>query len=88
MESPEPTTAPADDEVAGVIDLSNEQPTEVVDLTEASPADPDADSPSVDALEDQLGKLQGAMDRLQAGDLDGAERTIEALEQQMSGLRK
>lgn len=60
---------------------------EVVDLTEAAVAPSPADSPTVDALEEQLGRLQGAMDKLQSGDLDGAERSIEALEQQMSNLR-
>lgn len=51
----------------------------VVDLTDGEP--------TVDALEDQLGRLQGAMDKLQQGDLDGAERTIEALEADLSSLK-
>lgn len=56
--------------------------TETVDLT-----DPLDDGPSVDALESQLRDLQGAMDQLQSGDLDAAERTIEALEQSVGGTR-
>lgn len=43
--------------------------------------------PDVDELEDRLRDLQGAMDHLQTGDLDGAERAIEALEERMESTR-
>lgn len=54
-----------------------------IDLTE----NPTGDGPTVDALESQLRDLQGAMDQLQSGDLDAAERTIEALEQSVGSTR-
>ncbi len=41
------------------------------------------DTPSVDELQGRLADLQGAMDQLQSGDLDGAEATIAALEESM-----
>lgn len=44
-------------------------------------------SPDVDELEDRLRDLQGAMDQLQSGDLDAAERAIEALEARVDTLR-
>ena len=40
--------------------------------------------PTVDELQGRLADLQGAMDQLQSGDLDGAEATIEALEASMA----
>lgn len=42
------------------------------------------DTPSVDELQGRLADLQGAMDQLQSGDLDGAEATIAALEEAMA----
>lgn len=39
--------------------------------------------PGVDELEDRLRDLQGAMDKIQSGDLDAAEQAIETLEQRM-----
>lgn len=98
----EPSDTPIEDVEVSEADVPNESAStegnvaneqdgdaseEVVDLTEAAVASSPADSPTVDALEEQLGRLQGAMDKLQSGDLDGAERSIEALEQQMSNLR-
>lgn len=44
-------------------------------------------SPDVDELEDRLRDLQGAMDQIQTGDLDAAERAIEALEGRMESTR-
>lgn len=44
-------------------------------------------TPDVDELEDRLRDLQGAMDQLQSGDLDAAERAIEALEARVETLR-
>lgn len=46
-----------------------------------------AGTPGVDELEDRLRDLQGAMDQLQSGDLDAAERAIEALEARVETLR-
>lgn len=46
--------------------------------------DPTAGVPGVDELQTRLASLQGAMDQLQSGDLDGAEATITALEQSMA----
>jgi|GEM_PF-2387994 len=43
--------------------------------------------PSVDELEERLRDLQGAMDKIQSGDLDAAERAIESLEQGMETAR-
>lgn len=43
--------------------------------------------PDVNELEDRLRDLQGAMEHLQTGDLDGAERAIEALEERMESTR-
>lgn len=40
---------------------------------------------TVDELEGRLSDLQGAMDQLQSGDLDGAEQAIEALEARVLG---
>jgi len=60
-------------------EMVNETGEANIDLTDGAP--------TVDALEDQLGRLQGAMDKLQQGDLDGAERTIEALEADLSSLK-
>ncbi len=74
------TTSATVPEAADVIDLTNPAADSV--------ADPTVAAPTVDALEDQLGQLQGAMDKLQAGDLDGAEQTIKALEDKMSSLGK
>lgn len=100
--APEPATAPAvaaegvvETEVIDLTSSASEPQADVVDLTEsaaeggadAPTADAAVDAPSVDVLEDQLGQLQGAMDKLQAGDLDGAEQTIKALEDKMSSLR-
>lgn len=48
---------------------------------------PPSSSPDVDALEDRLRDLQGAMDQIQTGDLDAAERAIEALEARMESTR-
>ena len=48
---------------------------------------PNVEGPSVDALEDRLRDLQGAMDKLQSGDLDAAEQAINTLEQQMETTR-
>ena len=42
------------------------------------------ETPSVDELQARLADLQGAMDLLQSGDLDGAEATIASLEQAMA----
>jgi len=63
-----------------------ESPEHAIDeADDAEGVQPDAggDTPTVDALEAQLRDLQGAMDQLQSGDLDAAERTIEALEESM-----
>ena len=48
---------------------------------------PTANTPDVDELEDRLRDLQSAMDQIQSGDLDAAERGIEALEGQMKSTR-
>ncbi len=57
-----------------------------VDAAEETPVvDLDAgETPSVDELQVRLADLQGAMDQLQSGDLDGAEETIAALEEAMA----
>ena len=63
----------------------------VLDLTETTveseSADPTSDAPDVDELELRLADLQRAMDQLQAGDLDGAEAAVEALEKQLAAAR-
>ena len=41
---------------------------------------------TVDALEARLARLEGAMDQLQSGDLDAAEATISALEQELGSV--
>lgn len=94
-ETEEADLATSEPEEADLATSESEPQADVIDLTdsatEASPdvsADaPTSDAPTVDVLEDQLGQLQGAMDKLQAGDLDGAEQTIKALEDKMSSLR-
>ncbi len=53
----------------------------------AEEATADDSGPSVDELEDRLRDLQGAMDKIQSGDLDAAERAIESLEQRMETTR-
>ncbi len=53
----------------------------------AEQAAPEDGGPSVDELEDRLRDLQGAMDKIQSGDLDAAERAIESLEQRMETTR-
>jgi hypothetical protein len=66
----------------------NVQP--VPETTEDHEADSNAaqsGEPSVDHLEDRLRDLQGAMEQIQSGDLDGAEQAIEALEQRMETTR-
>lgn len=69
---PQPdTTVPEQVETDGVEHV-------VDDVVEAD------DTPSVDELQGRLAELQGAMDQLQSGDLDGAEATIASLEQAMS----
>ena len=54
-----------------------------MDQSGSSAATPQDDAPNVDELEDRLRDLQGAMDKIQAGDLDEAERAIEVLEQRI-----
>jgi hypothetical protein len=55
----------------------------------AEPASPGVseDAPNVDELEGRLDDLQSAMDQIQVGDLDAAERAIEALEDRMGSAR-
>lgn len=56
-------------------------------LEDSSAAEDNAVEENVDELEDRVRDLQGAMERIQSGDLDGAERAIEALEQRMGSTR-
>lgn len=65
----------------------HDDPTTVPDDVEEPAADDQAAVPHVDELEDRVRDLQGAMDQLQSGDLDGAERAIEALEDRISTRR-
>lgn len=57
-----------------------DDPTTVPDDLEQPAAENEPPVPNVDELEDRLRDLQSAMEQLQTGDLDGAERAIEALE--------
>ena len=71
---------------------SAEPETTVLDLTDSATepdaADATADTPDVDELEVRLADLQSAMDQLQAGDLDGAEAAVAALEEQLAATRE
>lgn len=63
---------------------------EIVDLTERaedSRVEAAGSSPGVDELHDRLRALQVAMDQLEAGDLDEAERAIDLLEDRIASLR-
>ena len=63
---------------------------EIINLAEPSAAVSEkapASSPGVDELEDRLHDLQVAMDQIEAGDLDEAERAIELLEERIASSR-
>ena len=75
------------DPVAPTEVTSPESEPVVLDLT-TSPDDAAAGAPDVDELETRLADLQSAMDQLQAGDLDGAEAAVAALEQQLAASRE
>ncbi len=62
-----------------------ETPTDATKADDVHAAASDVDT--VDALEQRLAQLENAMDQIQGGDLDGAESTISALEQQMGSVR-
>lgn len=89
---PESDIAEAPEDISVETDTGTTPEIEVVadeaeSSTEAPAAAPEtAGGLSVDELESHLGDLQGAMDQLQSGDLDAAERAIESLEQRI-GVR-
>ncbi|MFT7476408.1 MAG: hypothetical protein ACI81L_003361 [Verrucomicrobiales bacterium] len=56
-------------------------------LEESAARDVCQDAPNVDELEGRLHDLQSAMDQIQVGDLDAAERAIEALEDRIGSAR-
>ncbi len=62
-------------------------PTTVPDDVEEPAAVDTPSATNVDELEDRLRDLQTAMDQLQTGDLDGAERAIETLEDRIGSRR-
>jgi hypothetical protein len=66
-------------EVEGRENEAVDEPAGIAELD--SPVSKDA--PNVDELEGRLQDLQGAMDQIQSGDLEAAERAIEALEDRM-----
>ena len=80
------------DYTAHMVEESETPESEQADAQSESPAaqaPPTVDvgageTPSVDELQGRLADLQGAMDQLQSGDLDGAEATIAALEEAMA----
>ena len=77
-EATEPVASTADVAVDEALEIASE-------VAEGAAADDSG--PSVDELEDRLRDLQGAMDKIQSGDLDAAERAIESLEQRMETTR-
>lgn len=89
-ESEAPETQPAHDDAAVAASASTRSDAEVsADSEPEVVIDLEAgDTPSVDELQGRLAELQGAMDQLQSGDLDGAEATIASLEQAMASASK
>lgn len=71
---PEASAAPSED----TIDVADVEA--VIDLDAG-------ETPDVDELQGRLADLQGAMDQLQSGDLDGAEATIASLEKAMAAAK-
>ena len=67
--------------------MQDDYPTTVPDDVEELPAADQPPGPDVNELEDRLRDLQSAMGQLQTGDLDGAERAIEALEDRIGPPR-
>jgi len=62
--------------------------TQAADNTPTGPDDSSAEATeTVDELEDRVRDLQGAMEKIQSGDLDGAEQAIEALEERIASTR-
>ncbi len=66
--------------------VADEAPTEEVSVEETiiDATAVEQDAPDVDELELRLADLQAAMDQLQAGDLDGAEAAVVALEEKLA----
>jgi uncharacterized protein involved in exopolysaccharide biosynthesis len=63
---------------------------EIINLAQHATDVPDQTleaSPGVDELENRLRELQIAMDQIEAGDLDEAERAIELLEDRIASQR-
>ena len=77
------------DPSASIENAGPAEPSDVEDpsasIEHAGPAEPSDVVNTVDELEGRLSDLQGAMDQLQSGDLDGAEQAIEALEARVLG---
>ena len=67
--------------------MHDDDPTPVSDDVEKRTAEDQPPIPNVDELEGRLRDLQSAMEQLQTGDLDGAERAVEALEDRIGSQR-